>query len=89
MWEPSSVFYLANGSVFSALVQRTDGDISELTLQAHGVIDENPLVSRHPETALVVSTWALVVLPKIKEGALHQGGFGIIVMFDRGCGLVT
>ena len=82
-------FNLANGSVLTALGQRTDCDIFELTLNAHGVIDDNPLEMRHPETALVVSPWALVVLPKIHEGALHQGGFGIIVMFDRGCGLVT
>ena len=89
VWEPSPVFNLANWFVLTALGQRADGGIFELTLNGYGVIDDNPVESRHPETALVVSTWAVVVLPKIHEGALHQGGFGIVVLFDRGCGLFT
>ena len=86
---PSPVFYLASWFVFIFCGQRTDGGIFELTAKRHGVIDVDALVSRHPITALVASAWAVVVLPKIQEGALHQGGFDIVVLFDRGCGLLT
>ena len=85
VWEPSPVFGLDNLSVFASFGQRADGGIFELTGNGHGVIDDDALVSRHPKTALVVSTWAVIVLPKIEDGALHRGGFGIVVMFDRGC----
>ena len=86
VWEPSPVFDLANWFVLAlGIGQTADGGIFELTANGHGVIDDDALVSRHPKTALVVSTWAVIVLPKIEEGALHQGGFDIVVMFDRGC----
>jgi len=44
---------------------RADGGISELTLKIHIVIDDMPLEGRHLETALIISTWATSVLPKI------------------------
>ena len=86
-WQPSPVFELANWSVSSddAFGQRTDGGIFELAGKVHGVIDDDALARRHPKAALVASTWAVIVLPKIEEGTLHQGGLIIVVLFDRCC----
>ena len=68
VWELSLSFYLAVGFVLAlGLGQRAAVGIFELALKAHGVNDDNPLERRHPETTLVVSTWALVVLPKIYQ----------------------
>ena len=36
-----------------------------------------------------MSTWAVIVLPKIQLGPLHYGGFDIILAFDGGSDLGT
>ena len=86
--EPSPVFELDLRKVVGVFAPIGFG-IFELILQGHGVSDCKSLVHRHPETTLVVSSWAVVVLPKKHGGTVHQFGFGIVVSFDGGSLLRT